>query len=564
MQLKPFGHFSEIEASAPDMEAVKADYQQLMADLEGANSDAARQEVIQRWDKVQREHSTWGALAYLKFSQDTTNEGYVKERELADELSPQFKDLNTQVQKKLLSDKHREAVQASLGDQALALWRCEIATFAPEIQEDLIREAKLGAEYTALKASAKVEFRGESHSLPKMGKFLTDADRETRHEASRAYWAWFEENAAQIDRIYDDLVKLRHQIARKLGFQDFIELGYTRMQRIDYDKNDVENFRAQVREHLVPLVSKLRQRQRQELGVEALMWWDQDMHGAGGNPEPQGDLDWIVAQTQEVFDQLHPALAQFYQMMRQRDLMDLPSREGKAGGGFCTWFGTYGSPYIFANFNGTQGDVRVLIHELGHAFQAWSSRHLEPIDVVWPTYEACEIHSMGLEHLTYSQMHHLFGEDAARYRRIHLTEALTFIPYGVAVDHFQHLVYEKPEATPAERRQMWQQVEQMYLPWMDAGDLAHLQEGGLWHRQAHIFGMPFYYIDYTLAETCALQYWAWSQKDLEEALDSYVKLCGRGGSQPFQALARSAGLTSPFDQGCLTDIIQTARQALEI
>jgi M3 family oligoendopeptidase len=564
MQLQDLTHFSAVDAAAPDMEAVAAEYEALLARLDAAEGEGALRAVIEDWGAMQRRDGTWSALAYLRFHQDTREASYVAARELADALDPKFKEFNAQVKRRLLAPGRRAEAAALVGEHALALWGCDLEAYSPQIEAHLIRESALSAEHTALLAGARVEFQGKTWRMSEMRRFLMDPDRAVRHGAERARWGWFLENAEALDGIYDGLVAERHAMAQKLGFEDFIPVGYKRMQRTDYDQRDVERFRAQVREELVPLVVALRERQRGALGVEALRWWDENLHGAEGNPQPQGDLEWIVAQTQGLFDELHPALAEFYAMMRSRGLMDLPSREGKAGGGFCTTLPSYGVPYIFANFIGNQDDVRVLIHELGHAFQCWSSRHVALPDQVWPTSEACEIHSMGLEHLVYGGLHHLFGGEAARYRQVHLTDALQFIPYGVAVDHFQHLVYASPGASAKERRQMWREVEAMYLPWRQYGDLEHLREGGFWHLQAHIFGMPFYYIDYTLASTCALQYWAWGQRDLAGALSSYVGLCARGGVAPFQALARGAGLTSPFDEGCLSEVIRTARAALEI
>ena len=188
-----------------------------------------------------------------------------------------------------------------------------------------------------------------------------------------------------------------------------------------------------------------------------------------------------------------------------------------------------------------------------------------PIDYLWPTAEACEIHSMGLEFLTWPQMDRFFGSgDGDRFRAIHLEESLLFLPYGVAIDHFQHKVYENPDATPAERHAMWQEMERTYLPWRDYGDLARPGEGGFWQVQLHVYRYPFYYIDYTLAQTCALQFWKRSEEDFAEAMEAYVALCRRGGEAPFQELVKGAGLISPFEPGCLSDVVTHARERMGV
>ncbi|MFO0867682.1 MAG: M3 family oligoendopeptidase [Pirellulales bacterium] len=354
-------------------------------------------------------------------------------------------------------------------------------------------------------------------------------------------------------------------MARKLGFDNFIRLSYQPADEASGLRASrmLEQFRAEVREHLVPLGRELRRRQAAELGLDHLFFWDEGVHDRQGNPAPRGDHDWMIERAREMFDALHPEIGEFFRLMVDAQLMDLRNRETKAGGGFCTSFPTVGLPYIFANFNGTKGDVEVFTHEMGHALQGYLSREQPVIDYLWPTYESCEIHSMGLEFLTWPGMDRFFGDDADRFRRIHLAQALVFIPYGVAVDHFQHLVYANPEATPAQRHEMWREMERTYLPWRDYGDLPHVRQGGFWQCQRHIYLSPFYYIDYTLAQTCALQFWVRSQRDFAGTLRDYLELCRRGGAAPFQQLARSAGLISPFQPNCLRDVAQLARTALD-
>ena len=184
-------------------------------------------------------------------------------------------------------------------------------------------------------------------------------------------------------------------------------------------------------------------------------------------------------------------------------------------------------------------------------------------DIVWPTTEACEIHSMALEFLTWPHMDKFYGAEAAEeLRRVHLTAYMQFLPYGVSIDHFQHMVYDNPEATPEDRNAMWQEVEKTYLPWFDYGDLPAESKGRLWQEKQHIYMCPFYYIDYCLALTGALQFWSKSRTEPEAALDAYAQLCTRGGSDTYTGLLASAGLNSPFERGCLTQVIEDAKEYL--
>jgi M3 family oligoendopeptidase len=339
-------------------------------------------------------------------------------------------------------------------------------------------------------------------------------------------------------------------------------MGYRRMKRVDYTEADVARFRDEVRQHVVPLAQQLREQQAAGLGLPQLKFWDEAIFDPAGNPAPHGGHDWLIQRAAAMFDAIHPDLAAFFRLMQQARLMDLATRPGKSPGGFCTAFPTVGLPFVFANFNGTKGDVEVFTHEMGHAYQAYASRELPLLDYLWPTSESCEIHSMGLEFLTWPHMEQFFEEDAPRFRRLHLIQSLLFLPYGVAVDHFQHLVYQHPQASPADRHAFWQEMERTYLPWRDYGDLPHLPDGGFWQFQRHIYLAPFYYIDYTLALTCALQLWLKAQHDPVAALRTYLDLCACGGRWPFQQLVRHAGLTSPFAPGCLADVVQQARAFL--
>jgi M3 family oligoendopeptidase len=559
--LKPFSSFHEITAERPDFDAVAAEYERLHTGLT-ERSRTRRRETLTEWDALQRRLSTWTSLSRLRFHQDTQNPAYVAERDLCDEMGPRFQELEVDLKRRLLEQPLRGAAAEFLNPHLFALWQSDIASFDPRIQPQLVSESRLCAEFTALLAAARIEFQGREHQLNELNQYRTVGDRDVRLGAEQARWGFFAENQGELDRIFDELVRVRHEMATTLGFENYIPLGYLRMQRVDYDQNDVERFREQVRAQLVPLAVARREAQRQRLGLDALFWWDEGVQAPGGGPRPQGDAAWIVEQCRTAFAEIHPDLGQFINMMADGEFLDLMPRPGKAGGGFCTSFDEYGVPFVFANFSQSAGDVRVFLHEMGHAFQCWSARDAESAELVWPTFEAAEMHSMGLEFLAYPQIDALMGEGADQYRREHLEGALLFIPYGVAVDHFQHEVYANPTATPAARHKMWRQMEEMYVPWRRFGPLEHPAMGGFWQVQRHIYASPFYYIDYTLAQTCALQFWAKSRTDRPAAIEAYVNLCRRGGRAAFQTLVSGAGLVSPFAPGCLERVTAQARAEL--
>ncbi len=549
--------FSEMNVNRPNLDEVTASYDTLFSAID-ANKNLT--DVVQSWDILRKELDTYSSITHLRFSQDTSNETYKAEREFSDELGPKLTELAVKMKRKLIEN--QDKLVSEYGQHAFDLWATDILTYEPAIQDDLVLESKEIANYMAGKAKAQIECFGETFNLSTIVKFGSEADREKRYTAAKAQWQWYADNAEANDEHYDKLVKLRTKMAQKLGHENYVKLGYQRMQRIDYNAADVKNFRDQVIEKVVPLVSKLKEEQRSKLGVDKLMVWDSvpDLKGA---PKPHGDEKTLTEAAKKMFDGMNPELGDFFRLMDDKNLLDLDSRDGKSGGGFCTSFPNYGVPFVFANFNGTKHDVEVFTHEIGHAFQNYLAQSQNISDYYWPTMESAEIHSMSLEFLTWPHMDKFFGDDADRFRKVHLTQSLSFMPYGCAVDHFQHEIYENPEMTPAERNATWKKMEELYLPWLDWGDIEHGANGGRWHAQSHIFMGPFYYIDYVLALTCALQFWDASEHDYDAALERYVSLCRRGGEAPFQALAKSAGLKSPFEEGCLVSVVDRASEFLK-
>ena len=554
--------FSDIHAPKPEIETLNAEYDGWLDTIQKDPSQTV--DCVRQWDDRRRSLSTWIALVELRFNQDTKNPDYQEARQQCDRLRPKLTELDVKMKRQLLEPQHREQVQREYGEHVTRLWEVDVLTYDPIIEEDLVQESELEAAYNELLAGAELQFRGETYNHSEITKFLESPDRQTRHEADQVQWQWFADNRSTLDDVYDQLVRLRHAMAGKLGFQNYIELGYRRMMRIDYSRSDVEAYRANVLQHVVPLAAEMNRQQAGRLGLkeDEFRHWDEALHDQQDNPKPQSDYDVLIRAAQEMFNDLGHGLDEFFRLMCDADLMDLKIRSGKAGGGFCTSFDSYGLPYIFANFNGTKGDVEVFTHEMGHAFQGYMSRKQSLLDYLWPTYESCEIHSMGLEFLTYPYMDRFFGDDADRFRTIHLSQALKFLPYGVAVDQFQHLVYDQPDVTPTKRFEFWKQTEQQYLPWRDYGDLTHPAEGGRWQLQRHIYMYPFYYIDYTLAQACALQFWVRADEDREATMKDFVNLCRRGGEAPFQELVRSANLISPFKQGCLDNVVKQASSVL--
>ncbi|MCB1099977.1 MAG: M3 family oligoendopeptidase [Verrucomicrobiae bacterium] len=555
--------FPDYKVAEPDLAATTERYDSLNLRLDSATDADSVVAVVREWDELLKELNEWYSVTLIRFQQDTNDPVAKAANDQMDSDWPLYIDLATKMKRKLALSPWQSAISAATAPALMGLWDCDARAFDTVITDDQGMEAKLSSEYTALTAGAKIEFEGDTLTLSQLDAHSEAPDRQKRYAAVRATSDWFFTNAESLDRIYGDQVNVRHSMARKLGFENFVELGYQRMRRVGYGAEEVAAFRAEILREVVPLAVELSQLQAKALGIGKTQYWDEGVHSLHGNPKPLGDHDWMIERAGEMFRQMGHGLDSFFDLMKQRQTMDLKSREGKAPGGFCDFLPKFGCPFIFANFNGTRGDVDVFTHEMGHAFQAYSSRKQPFSELVWPTTEACEIHSMGLEFLTWPQMDLFYGADAAdELRRVHLTGSLMFMPYGVSIDAFQHDVYANPDATHEERNAMWQAIEQTYLPWYDYGDLPCERSGRLWQQKRHVYDCPFYYIDYVLALTCALQFWRWSRNAPREALSAYAGLCQRGGSLPFAELVESAGLVSPFADGCLKEVIADAREFL--
>ena len=555
--------FNDYKYEKINIDETKEKFSNLIKSFSDAENLEEQTKYMDEIIKLRNHIDTMETLVSIRHSIDTTDEFYDKENEYVDEISPILFGFISEFYKALVNSKFRADLEKKYGKFLFDLAENTLKTFNEEIIPDLQEENRLSSKYSKLIASAKIQFDGEEKNLSEMVPYTQSKDRNVRIEASKKVAHFFKENKDEFDKIYDGLLKVRTTIAQKLGYKNYVELGYARLSRLEYDSEMVASYRKQVLENIVPLHTELRQRQAKRLGLDKLKFYDEPIKFNSGNADPHGDPEWILNHGKTMYNELSKETAEFFSFMTEKNLLDLLSKKGKMSGGYCTYIPEYKSPYIFANFNGTSHDVDVLTHEAGHAFQVYQSRGYEIPEYLWPTYEACEIHSMSMEFLTWPWMDLFFENDAEKYKFIHLSEALLFIPYGVTVDEFQHWVYENPNATPDDRRAKWLEIEKKYLPTRDYGEVDDLKEGIFWFRQGHIFNSPFYYIDYTLAQVCAFQFWIKSQENREKAWDEYLALCKLGGSKPFFELMKAANLKNPFDQGTIASVIPKIREFLE-
>ncbi len=552
--------FSEMKYSRPDLQKTASELKQITERLQKAeNYEEARKAFLAK-DELEKHVMTQKELAQIRHDIDTRDEFYNEEIRFWDASLPGLQEYLVLFSRAMLESPFRSEFEEEFGTLMFVNAEIELKTFAPEIIEDMQEENRLVSAYEDLLASAQVPFEGNTYTLSQMTPFKNDPDDERRRKAWIAEGQWYKDHQEQLDGYYDQLVKLRDRMGRKLGYDGYTQLGYYRMGRNCYDQNDVEKFREAVQKYVVPAAADVFRRQAERLGKDYPMSFaDNQLEFRSGNPKPAGSADDIIAAGRKFYDELSPETSEFFHTMLDGELMNLLSTEGKRGGGYCTGIYDYEVPFIFANFNGTQGDVEVITHEAGHAFEAYVNRRRVPVGYIYPTMEACECHSMSMEFFAEKWADDFFGEDARKYCYSHLAGALKFIPYGTMVDHFQHEVYAHPEMTPAERHACWKKLEGIYRPWMKLdGDIPVYGEGYGWQRQHHIYSMPFYYIDYCLAQTVALEFWSKIQDDMKAAWAQYMRYTEQGGSKVFTELLKGADLDSPFEEHTLKDICAKA------
>lgn len=556
--------FADMKYSRSDAEALKSGIKENIAALRAAKSYDEAKAAFEKQEELSKRILTMETIASIRHSVNTKDAFYNDEENFWNSAMPELKEYFQLWSSAMLESPFRGDFERELGNVMFVNAELEMKSFSPEIISESQQENDLTMEYEKLLASAEIPFEGKTYTLSQLAPFKTDFDDERRLAAWKAEGAWYKKNQQKLDGIYGKLVHLRDRMGKKLGYENFVELGYYRMQRNCYDKNDIKKFRNAVIKYVVPVADSIYRRQAERLGKEyPLSFADAALEFRSGNPRPAGSSDEILSAAKKFYDMLSPETSEFFGKMLEGEMLDVLSTEGKQAGGYCTGIPDYEMPFIFANFNGTQGDVEVVTHEAGHAFAYYMNRKRVPLSCQWPSLEACEVHSMSMEFFSWPWAEDFFGKDAKKFKYSHLAAALTFIPYGTMVDHFQHEVYENPDISPTARHGIWKKLLGVYMPWMRLdGDIPFYSDGEGWQRQHHIYSSPFYYIDYCLAQTVSLQFWNMIQKDLPDAWNRYMAYTRQGGGSVFTELLKNTGLESPFDEECLKNVCSSAEKWL--
>ena len=555
--------FTQLPYTRPDFDAISSKMDEFLERLTKAGSYADAKAVMAEYDSYSNDFSTNMTIASIRHTLDTTDEFYEKEDEFINDSIPTLMPKFIAFNDALMDSPFRADFEKEYGKQMFVNMDLQKKSFCEANIPLLQQEAKLTNEYQKIMATAAIEFDGKTLNLYGLQKYFEHEDRSMRKAAVKAYSNFYHSNEKRLEEIWDELIKIRNEMGRNLGFDNYIPLGYMNQGRTDYGQEQVASFREQVRTELVPLCEKLYEAQAKRLGVEQLMFYDEKRIFPDGNAIPAGDDDFMVAQAQKMYHEISPETGEFIDFMIDHELMDLKNKPGKASTGYMTTLASYKAPFVFSCFNQTIGDMQVLSHELGHAFAGYMAMRTQPIsDYYSESTDIAEIHSMAMEQFAYPYAEMFFGKDADKFRFAHLQEAITFVPFGVAVDEFQHICYANPSLTPKERTLEWKKLEEKYMPWRKYDEDDFFDRGGYWYHKLHIYLYPFYYINYTLTTMGAMEFKTKDAKNHESAWADYLNLCKCGGSMSYLETLKYANLSVPFDDGTVAKATAYAKEIL--
>lgn len=553
--------FKDMPYERIDFAKAKAELSEIMEKSKAAKSGEEQFEVHKMFYRLNDKIQTQVTLCSIRHTIDTTDEFYEKEQNYYDEQIPEYSNLCVEYQKILFYSPYREVLEGKIGQVAFKNMEIAMKSVSEEIIPLMQEENTLVTEYEKLLASAKIPWGEETLNLSLLTPYLKHKDAKIRREAQEKQNEFFLSIQDKLDELYDKLVKNRTLQAKKLGFETYTSLGYLRMQRNCYGREEIENLRRQVKEVWVPFAESIFEKRKERLGLSKLSYTDEVVYSPKGNPQPEGTPEEILQAGQQMYEELSPETKEFFDFMMDNELLDVFGRKTKAVGGYMTYIPDYKAPFIFANFNGTSGDVDVMTHECGHAFQGYLAAE-DPIrehaDIGM---ETAEIHSMSMEFFAEPWYPLFFGKETAQeYTDMHLEDAVIFVPYGCMVDEFQHIIYDNPNLTPKERKQVWKDLERDYKPHLFYDGLEFFENGCFWQKQHHIYSFPLYYIDYVIAQLCAFEYKIWMDKDRKAAWQSYLKLCRMSAAKFHTELLEEAGLETPFKNGVLAKIVENLKK----
>ena len=557
--------FNEMTYTRPDIGALLARCRELAAKAAAAPDGDALVRLYYEQSEAFAEYNTAANLANIHYTCDTRDEYWKTEQDFFDANGPAVTNASVEISRAFLANPHVDALTEKFGTTCVAGMKNAVLSMDDRTVELQQQFNALVSRYQQIYGGALVELDGKQLTIPQLGPYKEDLDPAVRRAAYEAEAGYFDAHRTELDELYGQIVQNLNAQARVMGYHDYSELSYVRMNRIGYGPEEIRKFRDQVANDVVPQLQKVMALRAKRTGIAHPAFTDLPILFRDGNPKPIPGYKARMDAARTMYHELSPETAEFIDFMQDNELFDVESRPGKMSGGYMTSLPSYKAPFIFANWNDTSGDVDVLTHECGHAFEGYVAERdpKVPADLECPGMESAEIHSMAMEFLTAPWHHLLFGKDTEKYALLHAEDSFLFLAYGCIVDEFQHRMYQNPDLTPDQRNAVWLELEHKYRPWIDFDNLPFYGRGAGWQRQLHIYECPFYYIDYCLSTMAALQFFLLSLTDHKDAWQRYLKLVRRAGLASYTELLQTAGLKVPFEDGSIKGIAQQMTDWLE-
>ena len=557
--------FNEMTYTRPDIDALLARCRELAAKAAAAPDGDALVRLYYEQSEAFAEYNTAANLANIHYTCDTRDAYWKAEQDFFDANGPAVTNASVEISRAFLANPHVDALTEKFGTTCVAGMKNAVLSMDDRTVELQQQFNALVSRYQQIYGGALVELDGKQLTIPQLGPYKEDLDPAVRRAAYEAEAGYFDAHRAELDELYGQIVQNLNAQARVMGYHDYSELSYVRMNRIGYGPEEIRKFRDQVANDVVPQLQKVMALRAKRTGIAHPAFTDLPILFRDGNPKPIPGYKARMDAARTMYHELSPETAEFIDFMQDNELFDVESRPGKMSGGYMTSLPSYKAPFIFANWNNTSGDVDVLTHECGHAFEGYLAERdpAVPADLECPAMESAEIHSMAMEFLTAPWHHLLFGKDTDKYSLLHAEDSFVFLAYGCEVDEFQQIMYQNPDLTPDERNAQWLKLEKKYRPWIDFDNLPFYGRGAGWQRQLHIYECPFYYIDYCLSSMAALQFYLLSLTDHKDAWQRYLRLVRRAGLASYTELLQTAGLQVPFAPGSVKGIAQQMTRWLE-
>lgn len=517
------------------------------------------------------------ALAYIAstcFTEDDAIQG--EYRRYVEEVAPRLSEASFELDRRQASLLERFPLPPARYGVLERSTRADVEIFRAENVPLETELTLLAQKYDQIIGAMTVQFEGREQTLAQMGKYQESTDRGVREDAWRAVVERRGRDVDAIDAIYDEMISRRHRVARQAGFDGFAGHAFKRMHRFDYGVKECEEFQRGVEEHIVPLMRRLDEQRRRSLGLGSLRPWDMGVDVKGRPPlRPYEGGRELVSKTRAVFERLDPRLAGMFAELGDGGsargpadgaCLDLDSRKGKAPGGYQYMLDRSQRPFIFMNAAGLSKDVVILVHEAGHAFHSMLCRDEPLLAYRHSPIEFAEVASMSMELLT---LPHMLGavydsaEDHARHVRQQVERSVTVLPWVATIDAFQHWIYANPTHARADRTAQWLALDERFGSRLDWGGLEGARSTA-WQRQQHLFSVPFYYIEYGIAQLGALGLWLQArEKGERHAIDRYVAALSLGGGKPLPELFGAAGLAFEFGGDTLARVAERLERELE-